>query len=131
MPRRRAPASALFSARISRDRNPAVDRVRSEQRRRTLVLVPEDDPHDENPGPDAQALMRLLGTQARAALAELPPVKREAVVLAYWDGYTQSEIARLTQTPLGSVKSRMHGALRDLSAMLVPGTSTRSAALSG
>jgi len=40
--------------------------------------------------------------------------QREALVLAYWGGYTQREIASLTGTPIGTVKSRMHAGMREL-----------------
>lgn len=99
-------------------RRKAVDRVRMEQRRTTTPLHPEHDRPDDKPGPAAQAEVRALGEQARAAVAALDPVKREALVLAYWGGFTQREIAVLTDTPLGTVKSRMHTALRDLPQLL-------------
>jgi RNA polymerase sigma-70 factor (ECF subfamily) len=96
----------------------AVDRVRTEQRRRTTQLGPQDDRPDETPTPDVQALTALLGEQARQALAALTHVKREALVLSYWGGYTQPEIAILTGAPVGTVKTRMHHALKDLKATL-------------
>lgn len=96
----------------------AVDRVRMEQRRSTTPLHAEHDRPDDGPGPAMQAVARLLAEEAREAVAALEPVKREALVLAYWGGYTQREIAVLTDTPLGTVKSRMHTALRDLPRLL-------------
>ncbi len=108
----------------------AVDRVRREQRHQTLALVPGHDRADRRPGPDAQALISVLGQQAREALLTLAPVKREAVLLAYWGGYSQSEIAGLTSTPLGTVKSRMHSALRDLNALMRPEEGPSDSALS-
>lgn len=43
----------------------------------------------------------------REALHALPPVQREAVVLAYWGGLTAAEIARRSGVPLGTAKSRI------------------------
>ena len=40
------------------------------------------------------------------------------LVLSYWGGYTQREIAILTSTPVGTVKTRMHHALKELKATL-------------
>lgn len=92
----------------------AVDRVRREQRRRTDPLAPEHDTPDEQPGPEARALLSSLADQTRTALDTLSPAKREVMLLAYWGGFTQSEIAHLTATPLGTVKTRMRSALTDL-----------------
>ncbi len=84
----------------------AVDRVRSEQRRAASALGEKDDHPDDRPGPEVQAITALLGEGAVSALALLTADKREALVLAYWGGYTQREIAVMTSTPLGTVKTR-------------------------
>ncbi len=54
----------------------------------------------------------MRGERVRDALAELPEAQREALVLAYFGGYTQREIAGLTSTPLGTVKTRMLAGMR-------------------
>src|SRR5438045_2220715 len=43
----------------------------------------------------------------RAALSRLPVPQREALVLAYWGGLTADEIARRSDVPLGTAKSRI------------------------
>jgi RNA polymerase sigma-70 factor, ECF subfamily len=43
----------------------------------------------------------------RAALRRLPVSQREALVQAYWRGQTADEIARATEVPLGTAKSRL------------------------
>jgi RNA polymerase sigma-70 factor, ECF subfamily len=43
----------------------------------------------------------------RAALRRLPSTQREALVLAYWGGMTADEIARRSDVPLGTAKSRI------------------------
>jgi RNA polymerase sigma-70 factor (ECF subfamily) len=45
--------------------------------------------------------------QVRAALGTIAHAQREAIELAYFGGLTQQEIAERTETPLGTVKSRM------------------------
>ena len=49
-----------------------------------------------------------------AALSELPEGQREVVVLAYFEGYSQSEIASKLNQPLGTVKTRIRLAMQKL-----------------
>jgi RNA polymerase sigma factor (sigma-70 family) len=70
------------------------------------------------PGPDEEAWMRLRAERTREALKTLPPEQRELLLLAYYGGYTQSEIAGLTGLPLGTVKSRTLTAMRKLRTLL-------------
>jgi RNA polymerase sigma factor (sigma-70 family) len=51
---------------------------------------------------------------ARAVLGALPTAQREALTLAYYGGYTQREVAALTHTALGTVKTRMLAGMRRL-----------------
>jgi RNA polymerase sigma-70 factor (ECF subfamily) len=53
------------------------------------------------------------------ALSELPAEQREALDLAYFGGFSQSEIARRTGEPLGTVKTRMRLAMQKLKARLL------------
>jgi RNA polymerase sigma-70 factor (ECF subfamily) len=66
------------------------------------------------PGPDEEAWMRLRAERTREALKTLPSEQRELLLLAYYGGYTQSEIAGLTGLPLGTVKSRTLAAMRKM-----------------
>jgi RNA polymerase sigma factor (sigma-70 family) len=66
------------------------------------------------PGPDEEAWMRLRAERTRDSLKTLPPEQRELLLLAYYGGYSQSEIAGLTGLPLGTVKSRTLTAMRKL-----------------
>ena len=52
--------------------------------------------------------------RVRAALAELPEAQREALMLAYFGGYTQREIASLVGIPLETVRTRMAAGMRRL-----------------
>jgi RNA polymerase sigma-70 factor (ECF subfamily) len=61
-------------------------------------------------------LRRFLGQQMQT----LPPVQREAVELAYFSGLSQREIAATTNTPLGTVKTRLQLGLRKLTQCVRP-----------
>lgn len=50
----------------------------------------------------------------------LPCGQREAIELAYFDGLSQREIAAATQTPLGTVKTRLQLGLRKLTQCIRP-----------
>jgi RNA polymerase sigma factor (sigma-70 family) len=107
----------------------AVDLVRREtaERRRLTAQAAQqaaDPPRSEDPA--AAAWAGLQAVEVRAALLELPEAQRQAQTLAYFGGYTQSQIAELTGVPLGTVKTRMVTAMRRLRlrlAALAPVTS--------
>lgn len=50
----------------------------------------------------------------RAALGALPEAQRRTLELAYFGGYTQSELAELMGVPLGTVKGRMRIGLQKM-----------------
>jgi RNA polymerase sigma-70 factor (ECF subfamily) len=93
----------------------AVDRVRSSQassdRDVRAGFRDLDVAHD---GVAEQVELRIEGRKVVAALATLPEPQREALTLAYFGGYSQSEIAALVGAPLGTVKTRMRDGLSRL-----------------
>ena len=90
----------------------AVDLVRREERRRTEQLQPDSEPLGSE-GPDELELLSERQS-IREALRKLPPEQREAIELAYYGGYTQSELAERLGQPLGTIKSRMFTGLARL-----------------
>jgi RNA polymerase sigma factor (sigma-70 family) len=101
----------------------SVDAVRRSQRhtgRRASEDALNTEP-DPTPAVEEQAMASVRRGQVRAALAELPDPQRQALMLAYFGGYSQSEIAQLTGIPLGTVKTRTLAAMRRLRQVLAEG----------
>jgi RNA polymerase sigma-70 factor, ECF subfamily len=91
----------------------AVDRVRSEQAsrnrdERVATLDAATSAFDEV-AEDVET--RLEQQQVRQALDRLTDLQREAVELAYYQGYTYREVAELLDAPLGTVKTRLRDGL--------------------
>lgn len=90
----------------------AIDRVRSAQassdRELRLAEGSTERPYDEVA---EQVETRLEQEQVRRCLSSLTDLQRESVQLAYYRGYTYSEVAQLLDTPLGTVKTRLRDGL--------------------
>ena len=61
-----------------------------------------------------------LSVKVREAVASLPPMQREALVLFEYEGLALSEIASIIGTDVGAVKSRLYRAREGLRNMLRP-----------
>jgi RNA polymerase sigma-70 factor (ECF subfamily) len=96
--------------------NAATDRRRRRQVRRVEPLDPGL--VGGGPRPDTEAVRSELGEHLRAALAELPPRRRTAVVLFDVEGYSHAEIAEMLGIPEGTVRSEVFHARRRLRALL-------------
>jgi RNA polymerase sigma-70 factor (ECF subfamily) len=64
------------------------------------------------------AVHGLLLGYVSSVLADLSPVQRHALELAYFQGLTHAEIAAKTGEPLGTIKTRIRSGLQQLRAKL-------------
>ena len=62
----------------------------------------------------AEVQQRDDARQVRTALAHLPPEQRQVIELAYFGGFSHSQIADMLTLPAGTVKGRMRLALTKL-----------------
>ncbi|HKF14501.1 MAG TPA: sigma-70 family RNA polymerase sigma factor [Gaiellaceae bacterium] len=90
----------------------AVDLVRREDRRRGDGLA--ETPQALAAAVPEEALLRERRVAVQSALQALPGEQRQALELAYYGGYTQSELSAHLGVPLGTVKSRMFAGLTRL-----------------
>jgi RNA polymerase sigma-70 factor (ECF subfamily) len=95
-------------------RNAVVDRLRA--RPEPAAEAPET--ASPEPGPLEQAETSFVAWRVHRALEELPDKEREVVELAYWSGFSQSEVAEYLHIPLGTVKTRTRSALARLADLL-------------
>lgn len=97
-------------------RRRAIDTLR--QRRPAVVQV---DTLRDLVGEDGREVAERFAWAAdvRAAMSRLPAAQRETLELAYFSDRTQSDIARLLQVPIGTVKARMARGTRALGDILV------------
>jgi RNA polymerase sigma-70 factor (ECF subfamily) len=61
-----------------------------------------------------EAERNRLMERARTIIRRLPPEQRKTLEMAFFDGLTHTEIAEMTGDPLGTVKTRIRGALTTL-----------------
>jgi RNA polymerase sigma-70 factor (ECF subfamily) len=90
----------------------AVDRVRSAEAstRRDTTYHQRNHPVEHDSTAEA-ATASLEARRVRQALAGLTPAQREALELAYFGGYTHTEVATMLELPVGTAKTRIRDGL--------------------
>ncbi|MGA2246801.1 MAG: sigma-70 family RNA polymerase sigma factor [Verrucomicrobiota bacterium] len=85
-------------------------------RKRTEVLVGEipETAYETDYGPDELLIHREQEAEFMTMLQQLPPPQRAVLLLHFIEDFPLEEIARITETPLGTVKSRLYYAKRAL-----------------
>jgi RNA polymerase sigma-70 factor (ECF subfamily) len=106
----------VYLVQVSRSR--ALDRLRRNRRRSDLgrrALAEADAGIDDavcaEPLPIDGAIAAQEGRRIRIALRALPESQRRALMLAFFDGLSHSEIAEALGEPLGTVKTRIRKGL--------------------
>lgn len=96
----------------------AIDHLRGVQRRSHMqeVSLTEIEFDEKAATPDVwnEAWRSVQCAQVRAALLRISPQQRQVIELAYFQGWTHTEIAERMEIPLGTVKARMRLGLRHL-----------------
>ncbi len=96
-------------------RKRAIDHLR----KRRDVVVPLDSMREITGDDGREVAERLVwADEVRGALDHLPELQREVIELAYFESYTQTEIAAALDIPLGTVKTRTSRGLQRLAGLL-------------
>jgi RNA polymerase sigma-70 factor (ECF subfamily) len=112
-----------------RHREMALDAVTSEEKGRVIYFKDVLRSSAAAPGDRAEATEEER--RVTAALSRLSPIKREALVLRVYAGLQYAEIARIQGAPVGTVKFRIHEAVKDLSKLMGAEDDRNSAAQGG
>jgi RNA polymerase sigma-70 factor (ECF subfamily) len=97
-------------------RNHAIDVLRRRAARSDQYAVQWEEIHSEIPQqhPEESAELSMRRERIQNALAQLPSDQKQVVMLAYFGGYTQNQIAKMLKQPLGTVKTRVRLGLQKL-----------------
>ena len=91
-------------------RNRAIDALRREAAKAPSLGFDDDGILESRPSEDftdVEALRRETARELRGALSELPGDQSKVIELAYFGGFSHSEIAKMLGEPLGTIKGRM------------------------
>jgi RNA polymerase sigma-70 factor (ECF subfamily) len=99
-------------------RNLRIDSLRREQRAALIGVDPSESP-DEPERPDTATLAAERDRRVREAMDELSDEQVRVVELSFFEGRPHGDIARALSLPLGTVKSRLRLAMKQLRERLV------------
>ena len=105
-------------------RNRAIDALRSRAGRAPKLDFDDDAVLEQRPAgeqTESEALRRETAGELRGALEELPGDQSKVIALAYFGGFSHSEIASMLGVPLGTVKGRMRLGLEKVRGQLAEG----------
>ncbi len=105
-------------------RNRAIDALRSRAGKAPKLGFDDDAILEQRPAAERteeEAMRREVASEVRGALGELPGEQSKVIELAYFGGFSQSEISRMLGVPLGTVKGRMRLGLAKIRGELAEG----------
>lgn len=104
----------------------AVNLARDRARRARHRATPELRPAEELPEKTEQRTENrwILHADLERALDQLPEHHREVIELRYFEGMEEPEIAKAASIPRGTVKSRLHHAMRKMRDIMTAGDTT-------
>jgi RNA polymerase sigma-70 factor (ECF subfamily) len=105
-------------------RNRAIDALRSRAGKAPKLTFDDDAALEQRPAEELteeEAMKHETAGEIRDALGTLPGEQSKVIELAYFGGFSQSEIARMLGVPLGTVKGRMRLGLEKIRAELAEG----------
>jgi RNA polymerase sigma-70 factor (ECF subfamily) len=105
-------------------RNRAIDALRSKSGKAPKLTFDDDAILESRPAEELteeEAMRHETATEVRGALSQLPGEQSKVIQLAYFGGFSQSEIAGMLNVPLGTVKGRMRLGLEKIRGELAEG----------
>jgi RNA polymerase sigma-70 factor (ECF subfamily) len=107
-------------------RNKSLDQLRRNRARPVPAEKPIEEHHSLFYDSDDVSLTQVEANvertyqqdHIRTALAQIPPEQRLCLELAYFEGMSQSQIAEYTNTPLGTIKTRVRMGIQKLEHIL-------------
>lgn len=86
-------------------RSRSIDRLRKEKQKRKFELNIDFDTKSNTITPEKTSIFSEQQDMVKEALSKLNSNQKQVIELAYFKGFTQSEISRYLDMPLGTVKS--------------------------
>jgi RNA polymerase sigma-70 factor (ECF subfamily) len=105
-------------------RNRAIDFLRSKAGKAPKLDFDDDSALEQRPAAERteeEALRRETAGEIRGALGKLPGEQSKVIELAYFGGFSHSEIAEILSLPMGTVKGRMRLGLEKIRGELAEG----------
>jgi RNA polymerase sigma-70 factor, ECF subfamily len=105
-------------------RNRAIDFLRSRAGKAPKLSFDDDSVLEQRPAKERteeEALRRETAGELRGAIGKLPGEQSKVIELAYFGGFSHSEIAQILNLPMGTVKGRMRLGLEKIRGELAEG----------